>query len=65
MVHASDVRILAVFCRRKQAEVDRLAAAERDADKQLMGAAMQKDAQDEAADKQLKAECKAEQLNYR
>lgn len=52
-------------CRRKQAEVDRLIAAEQEADKQLMDAAMRKDAQDQAADKQLKAERKAEQLNYR
>ena len=52
-------------CRRKQAEVDRLIAAEQEADKQLMDAAMRKDAQDQAADKQVKAERKAEQLNYR
>ena len=42
-----------------------MAAAEQEADKQLMDAAMRKDAQDQAADKQLKAERKAEQLNYR
>lgn len=60
-----DAQSAACGCRRKQAEVDRLAAAEQEADKQLMDAAMRKDAQDQAADKQLKAERKAEQLNYR
>ena len=56
---------ICLCCRRKQAEVDRLVAAEQEADKQLMDAAMRKDAQEQAADKQLKAERKAEQLNYR
>ncbi|DBB04582.1 hypothetical protein WJX77_001387 [Trebouxia sp. C0004] len=53
------------FNRAKQAEVERIAAAEQQADQQLMDAAMRKDAQEEAADKQLKAERKAEQLRYR
>ncbi|KAA6422444.1 MAG: hypothetical protein FRX49_07619 [Trebouxia sp. A1-2] len=53
------------FNRAKQAEVERIAAAEQRADQQLMDAAMRKDAQEEAADKQLKAERKAEQLRYR
>ena len=45
--------------------MERIAAAEQLADQQLMDAAMRKDAQEEAADKQLKAERKAEQLRYR
>lgn len=45
--------------------MERIAAAEQRADQQLMDAAMRKDAQEEAADKQLKAERKAEQLRYR
>lgn len=45
--------------------MERIAAAEQQADRQLMEAAMKKDAQEEAADKQLKAERKAEQLRYR
>lgn len=52
-------------CRAKQAEVERIAAAEQQADQQLVEAAMRKDAQEEAADKQAKAERKAEQLRYR
>ena len=45
--------------------MERIAAAEQQADRQLMEAAMRKDAQEEAADKQAKAERKAEQLRYR
>lgn len=45
--------------------MERIAAAEQQADQQLMEAAMRKDAQEEAADKQAKAERKAEQLRYR
>ena len=52
-------------CRAKQAELERIAAAEQQADQQLLEAAMRRDAQEEAADKQLKAERKAEQLKYR
>lgn len=53
------------MCRAKQEEAERIAAAEQQADQQLMEAAMRKDAQEEAADKQAKAERKAEQLRYR
>lgn len=45
--------------------MERIAAAEQQADQQLMEASMRKDAQEEAADKQAKAERKAEQLRYR
>lgn len=45
--------------------MERITAAEQQADRQLMEAAMRKDAQEEAADKQAKAERKAEQLRYR
>lgn len=45
--------------------MERIAAAEQQADRQLMESAMRKDAQEEAADKQAKAERKAEQLRYR
>ena len=45
--------------------MERIAAVEQQADRQLMEAALRKDAQEEAADKQAKAERKAEQLRYR
>lgn len=45
--------------------MERIAAAEQQADRQLMESAMRKDAQEDAADKQAKAERKAEQLRYR
>ena len=62
---SSDEQQCTSVCRAKQAEVERIAAAEQQADQQLMEAAMRKDAQEEAADKRAKAERKAEQLRYR
>ena len=51
--------------RAKQADLERIAAVEQAADQQIVEAAMRRDAQEEAADKQLKAERKAAELKYR